>query len=55
MAIPVPLVHCEHCERRFVLQPESVVEDEVLDAIWLLCRACRGDGSGGGEKFTGDY
>ena len=43
MAYPVPIVHCEDCERRFVLDPSAMVEDVLLEIIRLLCQNCRGE------------
>lgn len=41
MAYPVPIVRCEGCECRFVLDPSAAVEDLLLEMIRLLCRGCR--------------
>ena len=43
MAYPVPIVHCEDCERRFVLDPSAMVEDVLLEIVRLLCQSCRGE------------
>ena len=41
MAYPVPIVCCEDCERRFVLDPGAMVEDVLQEIIRLLCEGCR--------------
>ena len=46
MAYPVPIVRCEDCERRFVLDPGAMVEDVLLEIIRLLCQGCRDETSG---------
>ena len=43
MAYPTPIVDCESCERRFVLDPGALVEDVFLEQVQLLCRHCRDD------------
>ena len=43
MAYPVPIVRCEDCECRFVLDPGALVEDVLLEIIRLLCQGCRCD------------
>ena len=45
MAHPVPVLDCDGCGRRFVLDPSALVEDEALDEVKALCRRCRGLGS----------
>lgn len=41
MAYPIPIVRCEGCECRFVLDPSALVEDVWLEIIRLLCQGCR--------------
>ena len=48
MSYPAPIVDCEFCERRFVLEPGALVEDLILELVRLLCRDCR-DESGGAD------
>lgn len=43
MSIPVPIVECEGCQRRFGLTPQAFNEDETLETVSLLCRGCRDD------------
>ena len=43
MAYPVPIVRCEGCETRFVLDPSAMVEDALLEIVRLLCQGCRHD------------
>ena len=47
MAYPMPIVECECCEGRFILDPEAVVEDLMLEIVQLLCRTCRPEAEGG--------
>ena len=47
MAYPVPIVECDCCEGRFILDPEAMVEDIVLEIVQLLCRTCRPEEEGG--------
>ncbi len=42
MAYPIPIVDCEGCERRFILDPGALIEDVLCDRVRLLCRECRG-------------
>ena len=44
MSIPVPIVECEGCQRRFGLTPQAFIEDDLLETVTLLCRGCRDDG-----------
>lgn len=46
MAYPIPIVDCEFCERRFILDPGALVEDLILELVQFLCRDCR-DGDAG--------
>ena len=41
MSIPVPIVECEGCQRRFGLTPQAFIEDDLLETVTLLCRGCR--------------
>ncbi len=41
MAYPLPIVECDCCEGRFVLDPQAVVEDLMLEIVRLLCQGCR--------------
>ncbi len=41
MAYPVPIVACDCCEHRFILDPGAMVEDVALEFVQLLCRMCR--------------
>ncbi len=43
MSIPVPIVECEGCQRRFGLTPQAFIEDHLLETVTLLCRGCRDD------------
>lgn len=56
MSIPVPIVECEGCQRRFGLTPQAVIEDDLLDTVRLLCRHCRDEEnefpSEGGWNFS---
>ena len=31
MSIPVPIVECEGCQRRFGLTPQAFIEDNLLE------------------------
>lgn len=41
MSVPVPIVECEGCRRRFGLTPQALIEDDLLETVALLCRGCR--------------
>ena len=41
MAYPAPIVDCDRCERRFILDPGALVEDAILELVRFLCRHCR--------------
>ncbi len=46
MAYPLTIVECECCEGRFILDPDAMVEDCLLEVVQLLCRCCRPEGEG---------
>ena len=57
MAYPTPIVDCDACERRFVPDPDALVEDAILELVRFLCRHCRagddGEPGGGGSSPAG--